>query len=294
MIDLDHFIVCGVCHRELPFVEIQKAGYGFCPGCTRRYQYAQGIYNMIPNPPPDETLVRRWPLWEKLQQNGMLSYTKAPELNLAVGMRKDATSFGEFCGLSGLILDVGCGPQPLPSYLPKKRGIEVVGVDPLVGDQPRGFNFVQAIGEYLPFRKDFFDHVLFATSLDHMMDPKRSLDEARRCLKIGGCLNLWLNHEEENQDFSKESKLGRWPILVRKGMRTFLRGGWIATLGWRRFLSYIRTVAGMSIPEGASDCFHLKEINRGDLFRWMKELDLTVVHQESLPRFNAVFIQARK
>lgn len=293
MVDLTHFIVCGVCHKELPFVEIRKTGYGHCPGCARRYPCTQGIYNMIPTPVPDEALMERWPLWEKLQHNGMLSYTKAPELNLAVGKRKDAVSFGEFCGLSGFVLDVGCGPQSLPSYLPKKMGIEVVGVDPLIGEQPRKFNFIQAIGEYLPFREGVFDHVLFATSLDHMVDPKQSLHEARRCLKKGGSLNLWLN-EEENNGHSHDSKLGRWPILMKKGIRTLLKGDWMGTLGWRRFFSYVKTVAGMSIPEGAADCFHLKEFDIKQLFEWMKEFDLAVVRQESLPRFNAVFIQARK
>ena len=62
-----------------------------------------------------------------------------------------------------------------------------VGIDP----RPRGrasaaFRFVQGIGEYLPFADGSFDRVLFATSLDHVLSPVRSLSEARRVLARTG------------------------------------------------------------------------------------------------------------
>src|SRR5439155_20161971 len=116
-------------------------------------------------PPPDKVLQAKWSLWEELQANGEHSYTTAPEENLSVGARNDVARFAEFCDMRGAVLDVGCGPQIRPSYAGADR---FVGIDPLRGERRRDFDFVQGIGEYLPFRDDSFDQVLFATSLDHL------------------------------------------------------------------------------------------------------------------------------
>jgi ubiquinone/menaquinone biosynthesis C-methylase UbiE len=45
-------------------------------------------------------------------------------------------------------------------------------------------------GEFLPFRNGSVDNVVFNTSLDHIMDWRRSIGEARRVLKPGGCLTI--------------------------------------------------------------------------------------------------------
>jgi ubiquinone/menaquinone biosynthesis C-methylase UbiE len=218
MIELKDLIVCAVCRAELPLEETEQSGSGPCPECGQRYTYKNGVYNLTPQAPPDEMPRDKVAVWETLQANGLVSYTTAPEFNLSIGVRQDALQFKSFCSLSGLILDIGCGTQHLPSYLPEDGA--VVGLDPFLGQQPRGFAFVQGLGEYLPFRDGTFDHILFATSLDHMINPRRSLAEAQRCLKPQGYLNLWLDAQAESHDAPATSSWERYQLVVKKGVRS--------------------------------------------------------------------------
>lgn len=89
----------------------------------------------------------------------------------------------------GPILDVGCGVLPLPAYLEGCDG--VMGVDPYFGEYTRSFPFAQAIGERLPFKDGHFAAVALMSSLDHVMDPRAVLGEARRVLRRGGELFVW-------------------------------------------------------------------------------------------------------
>ena len=93
---------------------------------------------------------------------------------------------------AGLFLDVGCGPLPLPGYMASSNDrISWIGVDPFCGDVARRFPFVQALGEYLPFRPQVFDGVLYAGVIDHVIDPWRSLERARSIIKPEGKLFVW-------------------------------------------------------------------------------------------------------
>jgi SAM-dependent methyltransferase len=292
MIELKELIVCAVCQTELPLGLIEYAGGGSCPGCGQRYAYEQGVYNLAPQPQPDEMPLDKVAIWETLQANGLISYTTAPEFNLSVGIREDALGFKSFCRLSGLILDIGCGTQYLPSYLPE--GGAVVGLDPFRGQQPRGFAFVQGLGEYLPFREGTFDHILFATSLDHMINPRRGLAEAERCLKPQGCLNLWLDAQAESHAAPAASTWERYQLVAKKGIRSLARGGWIEKLGWQRTLSYIGAVARMKVPEGAVDYFHLDHLMLAEVKGWLGELGLRIVREEVFPASDGLFIQAQR
>lgn len=92
--------------------------------------------------------------------------------------------FLEFCGeFSGRILDVGCGSGMLGSYL---KGVEYIGIDPLPQDVDFVFSFVQAVGEYMPFRNEVFENVIVMSSLDHTLYPLRVLEECSRVLKKNG------------------------------------------------------------------------------------------------------------
>src|SRR6266571_6378707 len=213
MVDLNRLLVCPVCHADLPLIGHGTDGAIDCPDCDRRYDLKQGVYNMTPLPPPDDALKSKWSTWQKLQDNGLLSYTNAPEFNLSIGSREDAQAFKAFAQPSGLILDIGCGPQTHPSYL--SDGSTVVGIDPLLGQQPREFSFVQGIGEYLPFREKTFDHILFASSLDHMMVPQRSLAEAVRCLKPDGEISLWIDGLAYNETSLNSSLSARYATLAK-------------------------------------------------------------------------------
>ena len=95
---------------------------------------------------------------------------------------------------AALVLDVGCGSLRMPAYLNtivSAWHCDIVGVDPLRGEE-RDFHFVQALGDFLPFRRAVVDASLFVSSLDHMISPLCALEGVRDVLVPGG----WLLVEE--------------------------------------------------------------------------------------------------
>jgi len=85
----------------------------------------------------------------------------------------------------GLTLDVGCDdPEIGAGLLP--AGCLYVGLDPFSA-QKAGFRIV-GTGEYLPFADQSVSNVIFNTSLDHILDWKRAVNEAHRVLGAGGSL----------------------------------------------------------------------------------------------------------
>ena len=92
----------------------------------------------------------------------------------------------------GLVLDIGCGALPWPSYMGATNGpLTWIGIDPFFGDTARQFPFAQALGEYLPFRPHVFDGALYACTLWHHIDPLQSLRRAHAVLKRQGRLYIW-------------------------------------------------------------------------------------------------------
>ena len=90
-------------------------------------------------------------------------------------------------GAEGLVLDVGCDdPEIGASLLPP--AVRYVGLDPFCSRETP-FRLI-GVGEYLPLKDASLDGVLFNTSLDHILDWRRALDEARRVLVPGGRLYL--------------------------------------------------------------------------------------------------------
>jgi len=231
---LPDVIACPVCHTA-PISDR-------CPSCGRGYP--DGDYTPIP--PPDKDVRSRWGIWETLQANGAAVYADDPAGNLSIGDRSDAQAFGEFSQIAGRVLDVGCGPQELPSY----SGGEFFGIDPLAGG-PRSFAFVQGIAEYLPFRDASFDRVLFATSLDHMLSPRRAIAEARRVLTQDGRLCIW--HGEP-------------PLPAPKPLRDRVR---------ERFLGRPR-ILGYDTPRGAVDPFHFSHPRLTTVLEWLADGGLIV------------------
>lgn len=88
---------------------------------------------------------------------------------------------------SGLVLDVGCDdPRIGASLLPPEA--RYVGLDPFcTREEP--FRLI-GVGEHLPFADATLDGVMYNTSLDHLLDWRRGLQEAARVLKPSGTLFL--------------------------------------------------------------------------------------------------------
>lgn len=183
----------------------------------------------------------KWVIWKRLQMNGVSSYVREPQKNLGVGNRKDYIEFAEFMHLKGFVLDVGVGPQSQPTHLfyQKKKDFFFIGIDPLLGEQPRKYAFVQGLGEFLPFRSALFDHIVFATSLDHFIKPKKALFEASRVLKNSGSIYIWLGIKDKKAPLQIKS-----PAWYKKLIK----------------------------PQGAEDVFHYK---RYHINGFIKDVDKT-------------------
>ncbi len=128
-------------------------------------------------------------------------------------------AFFRFAGsLEGMVLDIGCGDGFYREMIPEA---EYVGVDPLAWEGRPSFPFSTAMGEALPFRSGYFDHVLIVTSLDHAQDPAQFLVEGKRVLKPGGRLALLCGLEGQGGGVSKTV---RWQRVHKEGAKALLRG----------------------------------------------------------------------
>ena len=105
----------------------------------------------------------------------------------------------------------------------------LVGIDPLRGADRREFEFVQGLGEYLPFRAGVFDRILFATTLDHMLSPGQALVEASRVARANDEIVVWCGDERTKPAFAGVS------------------ASWYESL---------------RVPEGAHDRFHVARLDR--------------------------------
>lgn len=178
-------IVCPVCKSSLAMSSTEAR----CTVCERIFRAdASGGYDFR----CDDLLGPERARWIEVQELGCTTYLLSPQCNcsrwLADG--RYARAFGDFCQLSGRVLDVGCGPYG-PYRLPgSARATEFIGIDPLptTGDTLTSY---RAIAEYLPFRNASFDHVIMVSSLDHVLDPLLALKEARRVLHTDGRLHVW-------------------------------------------------------------------------------------------------------
>ncbi|MDG2450045.1 MAG: methyltransferase domain-containing protein [Saprospiraceae bacterium] len=188
-----------------------------------------------------------WKIWEKLQFNGEVSYKEDPEGNLGVGNLKEYVDFAHFCDYRGYVLDIGVGPQKKPSHFDgfESPDVTFVGIDPLVGSQPRDFTFFRALGEYLPFQDNIFDQVIFATSLDHFLDPFIALMEAKRVTKNDGEILVLMGEKLEAVRSGKPKRTNAW-------------------------------YEELKIPAGADDRFHYRKFSVKEFENLVKRSDLSI------------------
>lgn len=135
-----------------------------------------------------------FPIWWQLFEAGARSYD---EERLGSCSHRDhafARLFGAYVDIHahGRILDVGCGPHDVPSYLSGRRLDSIFGVEPLPLRVTPPYRVLRGFGECLPWADGQFDAVVSGTSLDHVLSLKHSLLEVARVLKPNGTFVVWL------------------------------------------------------------------------------------------------------
>jgi SAM-dependent methyltransferase len=93
----------------------------------------------------------------------------------------------------GRVLDIGCGVFGRPYYLSGYPAELISGLEPLPMREPADFELIRGLSEYLPWPDASFSTVISATSLDHCLSLKCSLDEIARVLRPNGQVLLWIN-----------------------------------------------------------------------------------------------------
>ncbi|QIW24651.1 class I SAM-dependent methyltransferase [Sulfolobus sp. S-194] len=95
-----------------------------------------------------------------------------------------------------IVGDIGCGSGQNCLALKSRFVICLdIALRQLIEAKRRGCdNLVQADMEYLPFRDNTFDSLLYIASLHHLKDPSLALKECYRCLKSKGevLVTVWL------------------------------------------------------------------------------------------------------
>ncbi len=217
-----------------------------CAACGAEFNKGKHIWNFIPA--NIDWSSPMWKTWQQLQENGLAGYRSDPEHNLAIVEREDVRSFATFCRYHGLVLDVGCGPQPWPAYFVRDREVVYVGIDPLIDDAPGEYLRIKGLGEFLPFRPETFDHVLFSTTLDHFVDPVTALRAAARVCKPGGEIDIWLG--EKSADAPKPAESPDWYLRLQK-------------------------------PQHADDLFHVKRLSKAEFVEVIQTAGLKIVQTET-------------
>jgi SAM-dependent methyltransferase len=135
-----------------------------------------------------------WENYRRCLDTGTASYDGLPPESCSTEAHPQSLLFRAFLRpyLRGFVLDIGCGPQPVPSYLMPYPVERIVGIDPISKQADHPFRFVSGVGEYLPFADASFDVLVSGTTLDHYYLLDQGLREAARVLVPGGHFVAWI------------------------------------------------------------------------------------------------------
>ncbi len=165
----------------------------------------------------------------------------------------------------GDLLDVGCGDKPFArwfrGHVTTYLGSDLAASRYLGAARPEVF----ARAEQLPFRAGSFDTVLGLSMLDHLPEPSRLLDEARRVLRPGGVLLLEFPQmvplHDEPHDYLRFTRFGATWLLERSGFEPL----------------EVIPIGGLSTRVGLSCIAALNRLNRGPT-RVLTELPVRVLY----------------
>jgi SAM-dependent methyltransferase len=173
------------------------------------YRVENNIPRLMPNPDKIPLRRRQLSLWKRLQEVEWAAYRVSPVGVFSVDGNDTAAEVGKIITKAKVAacLDVGCGVLPFPAYMKESPDVTFYGIDPFLGDINRSFPFVQGLGDYLPFRNETFESILYASTIDHMIEPDLSLRDACRVLAEDGVLFIWFTPRKRDLRYFK------WKVL---------------------------------------------------------------------------------
>jgi len=259
-----------------------------------KYEINDNIIDLLPKLNSVQIEPELIEAWKKLQNNGSSVYEKFPSLNLSVKNRKVTKLFQNFCNFSGKVLDVGSGPI-IPYYLLNNNKIDLgFCMDPLIhySNQPiPNLQMIKGIGEYLPFENDSLDMVSFATSFDHVMKPKKVLNEVKRVLKNKGVLIMWMDNDAQIQTVKMDlvSRLKRRSIKITENMKLKFSKNYIKYT--EMCTQQSNFVKSLPIPTNADDAFHFKHISFSDVDKLCSELKFNQITKKTILDNTGMFVK---
>jgi ubiquinone/menaquinone biosynthesis C-methylase UbiE len=156
------------------------------------------------------------------------------------------------------VLDIGCNSGGLTKDLIKTKNCEIYGIDinkQLVANaNKKGIRAITGYAEKLPYEDNFFDAVVCAEILEHVIDPDKVMREAIRVLKPSGIFTGSV--PTEIGDWGKHT-IGLHDEHVRAFNKTAL-----TRLFKENSLTKIFIKEEFYLKKKQPDCYHFKAIKR--------------------------------
>lgn len=246
--------ICPKCHSVLP----EKEGVDLlCPKCNLKYSLKDNFLKYDFDKLLFDNFRKNYLLNKVLGNNSYISYHFLKKGSLSLPKRGEVKRFKEYIlkdVSGGRILDVGCGIMEIPGYLDfsNKGNFKFYGIDPI--DEGSFFGKkVVGCSEFMPYPADFFDLVIFATSLDHLCSIDKSIQETYRVLKDGKIVKVWMSDFNFEWKTNKINRLINKLKILKKIIRTSIKRGYRID----KFIRYPKENLVFFVPKGAVDPFHV-------------------------------------
>lgn len=250
-----NLIQCVNCNQETYLKETQTITTQKCSNCGYKYRasirYIKFDYERLLK----KNYEKDYLLNQVLNNNALLSYTIQKSASLSLSGRTDVARFRFFIEKTILrnkrinnipkILDIGCGPMKQPGYLQFSNELsnyELYGIDPIDKKTFIGYRVV-GTAEYMPFVNNYFDAVIFATSIDHVCSLKKTIEETYRVLKKNGVILIWMSDRSRFLHINIKEVFDNIIFFLQHGYR-------------REKYYFASNTHYYYVPDGAVDPFH--------------------------------------
>lgn len=137
---------------------------------------------------------RRWERAQAAEWKGFQSFFRvAPKDRCRIVLETLPIALDFFEGKN--VLEVGCSPLAMIHQIEKY--CFKVAVDPLAHKYKNYYDLavhhIRGIGESLPFSNETFDVIICDNTLNHVLNPKLTLEEIKRVLKEKGAFIFWVH-----------------------------------------------------------------------------------------------------